>query len=88
MTLYKHQATQLGATKIELHPTGGSIEFSNDHVIDPGFIIELLQSQPQIYRMEGPNKLKFSLPAETAKDRLALVKLLLEQLSQHRLGAK
>ncbi|MFB2649839.1 transcription-repair coupling factor [Shewanella mangrovisoli] len=88
MTLYKHQATRLGATKIEVHTKGGSIEFSDDHVIDPGFIIGLLQSQPQIYRMDGPNKLKFILNAETAKDRLALVKLLLEQLSQHRLGDK
>lgn len=88
MTLYKHQATCLGATKIEVHAKGGSIEFSHDHVIDPGFIIGLLQSQPQIYRMEGPNKLKFSLSAETAKDRLDLVKLLLEQLSQHRIGDK
>uniref|UniRef100_E6XJR9 Transcription-repair-coupling factor n=1 Tax=Shewanella putrefaciens (strain 200) TaxID=399804 RepID=E6XJR9_SHEP2 len=88
MTLYKHQATRLGATKIEVHTKGGSIEFSHDHVIDPGFIIGLLQSQPQIYRMEGPNKLKFSLTAETAKDRLDVVKLLLEQLLQHRLGDK
>ncbi|ASK69066.1 transcription-repair coupling factor [Shewanella bicestrii] len=88
MTLYKHQATRLGATKIEVHAKGGSIEFSDDHVVDPGFIIGLLQSQPQIYRMDGPNKLKFILNAETAKDRLALVKLLLEQLSQHRLGDK
>lgn len=88
MTLYKHEATRLGATKIEVHSKGGSIEFSDDHVIDPVFIIGLLQSQPQIYRMEGPNKLKFSLAAETSKDRLALVKLLLEQLSQHRLGDK
>lgn len=88
MTLYKHQATRLGATKIEVHAKGGSIEFSHDHVIDPGFIIGLLQSQPQIYRMEGPNKLKFSLTAETAKDRLNVVKLLLEQLSQHRIGDK
>jgi transcription-repair coupling factor (superfamily II helicase) len=86
MTLYKHEATRLGATKIEVHSKGGSIEFSHVHVIDPMFIIGLLQSQPQIYRMEGPNKLKFSLAAETSKDRLALVKLLLEQLSQHRLG--
>jgi len=92
MTLYKHQATRLGATKIEVHAKGGSIEFSQDHSIDPGFIIGLLQSQPQIYRMDGPNKLKFMLSAETAKERLALVKLLLEQLSQHqsqhRLGDK
>lgn len=86
MTLYKHQATRLGATKIEVHAKGGSIEFSDDHSIDPDFIIGLLQSQPQIYRMEGPNKLKFHLAAETSKDRLTLVKRLLEQLSQHRLG--
>ena len=85
MTLYKHQATALGMSKIEMHAKGGSIEFGTDHLIDPGFIIGLLQSQPQIYRMEGPNKLKFTLPAESSKDRLALVKLLLTQLSQHQL---
>ncbi|MGL4893538.1 MAG: transcription-repair coupling factor [Shewanella sp.] len=88
MTLYKHQATHLGLSKIEVHAKGGSLEFSHDHLIDPSFIIGLLQNQPQIYRMDGPNKLKFNLGAETAKDRLALVKLLLEQLSQHRLGDK
>ncbi|MGL5358432.1 MAG: TRCF domain-containing protein, partial [Shewanella sp.] len=88
MTLYKHQATHLGLSKIEVHAKGGSLEFNQDNCIDPGFIIGLLQNQPQIYRMDGPNKLKFSLGAETAKDRLALVKLLLEQLSQHRLGDK
>ncbi|MCE9687804.1 transcription-repair coupling factor [Shewanella sp. AS16] len=88
MTLYKHRASALGATKIEMHAKGGSIEFGEDHRIDPGFIIGLLQSQPQIYRMEGPNKLKFSLPAETSKDRLTLVNLLLTQLSQHSIGEK
>ncbi|MDO6677934.1 MULTISPECIES: transcription-repair coupling factor [unclassified Shewanella] len=86
LTLYKHQATALGATKIEMHAKGGSIEFSDDHKIDPMFIIGLLQSQPQIYRMEGPNKLKFTLPAETSKQRLDLIKTLLEQLDKHRTG--
>ncbi|MGI2260042.1 transcription-repair coupling factor [Shewanella sp. GXUN23E] len=86
LTLYKHTATALGISKIEMHAKGGSMEFADHHQIDPGFIIGLLQSQPQIYRMDGPNKLKFLIPAETPKDRLELVSTILEQLSQHRLG--
>lgn len=86
LTLYKHQATALGIKKLEMHAKGGSLEFNDDHKVDPGFIIGLLQSQPQNYRMDGPSKLKFIIPAESYSDRLALVKLLLGQLSQHRLG--
>lgn len=86
LTLYKHQATALGIRKLEMHAKGGSLEFNDDHSVDPGFIIGLLQSQPQNYRMDGPSKLKFIIPAESHADRLALVKLLLGQLSQHRLG--
>ncbi|MCK8045995.1 transcription-repair coupling factor [Shewanella sp. 1CM18E] len=86
MTLYKHLATQLGLRKIEMHAKGGSIEFGENNKVDPTFIIGLLQTQPQVYRMDGPNKLKFTMPSETAKDRLALLKLLIEQLFQHRLG--
>lgn len=88
LTLYKHQATELGAKKIEMHTKGGSIEFGDNHQIDPLFIINLLQSQPKIYRMDGPNKLKFQIPTTTAKERLELVKQVLTQLSQHRLGEK
>ncbi|MCL1124329.1 transcription-repair coupling factor [Shewanella surugensis] len=86
LSFYKHQATEFGIKKIEMHAKGGSLEFNDDHSIDPRFIIGLLQGQPQIYRMDGPSKLKFNLPSESYQDRLALLKLLLEQLSQHRLG--
>ncbi|MGZ9898506.1 transcription-repair coupling factor [Shewanella gaetbuli] len=88
VTLYKHQATALGLHRIEMHAKGGSIEFSEQHNIDPMFIIDLLQKQPQIYRMDGPNKLKFTIPAETSKDRLALLKTLLEQLEKHQTGER
>ena len=86
LTLYKHQATALGIAKIEMHAKGGSMEFRDDHIIDPGFIIGLLQSQPQNYRMDGPSKLKFLMPTEADKDRLALLSLIISQLMQHRLG--
>ena len=86
VTLLKRQASNIGASKIDVHAKGGSIEFSENHSIIPEFIIGLLQSQPQIYRMDGPNKLRFSLPAETSEDRLKLVKLILKQLSENQLG--
>ncbi|MCZ4336486.1 transcription-repair coupling factor [Shewanella colwelliana] len=86
LSLYKHQATGLGIAKIEMHAKGGSMEFNDNHIVDPGFIIGLLQSQPQNYRMDGPSKLKFLIPAETDKDRLKLLELLISQLTQHRLG--
>ncbi len=86
ISLYKHQATTLGVSKIEMHAKGGSIEFKDDHCVDPGFIIGLLQSQPQNYRMDGPSKLKFIMPTETDSDRLDLLSLLISQLMQHRLG--
>ncbi|MCW3174007.1 transcription-repair coupling factor [Shewanella subflava] len=86
ITLYKHQATELGLQRIEMHAKGGSIEFGPQHKIDPMFIIDLLQKQPQIYRMDGPNKLKFTIPAETSKERLGLLKTLLEQLAKHQTG--
>ncbi|MCL1077549.1 transcription-repair coupling factor [Parashewanella spongiae] len=86
LTLLKHTASELGLSKIDVHSKGGGIEFTPTHNIDPMFIIGLLQSQPQIYRMDGPNKLKFTLPAESNEDRLKLVKLLLQQLAEHRTG--
>ncbi|MCH1924766.1 transcription-repair coupling factor [Shewanella sp. C32] len=86
MTLLKHQATVLGIKKLEMHSRGGSLEFNDDHVVDPGFIIGLLQSQPQIYRMDGPNKLKFAMTMESSKERLDTAQLLLQQLTQHRVG--
>ncbi|RYV03139.1 transcription-repair coupling factor [Shewanella sp. OPT22] len=86
VTLLKRKASRIGASKIDIHAKGGSIEFVDNHSVNPEFIIGLLQTQPQIYRMDGPNKLRFSLPAESSDDRLNLVKLILKQLSENRLG--
>lgn len=87
-TLYKHQANRLGVRKIEMHAKGGSIEFFDNHQIDPSFIIDLLQSQPQIYRMDGPDKLKFLMVTDSHQQRLELIKQLLDQLTLHHIGEK
>jgi transcription-repair coupling factor (superfamily II helicase) len=78
----KLQASMVGIKRVEGSSVGGMIEFSEHTKIDPGFIIRLLQSQPKIYRLDGPQKLKFSLTTESAKDRLQLVADMLNQFSQ------
>ena len=78
----KLQAQVVGINKVEGNATGGMIEFAQETQIDPSFIIQLLQSQPKIYRMDGPQKLKFNVPTQSAKDRLQLVADMLEQFSQ------
>jgi transcription-repair coupling factor (superfamily II helicase) len=61
---------------------GGFVEFSQKTQIDPGFIIKLIQSQPRIYKLDGPQKLKFNVPTESAKDRLELFNNMLTEFSQ------
>jgi transcription-repair coupling factor (superfamily II helicase) len=78
----KLQANLVGIKRVEGSSIGGMVEFSEKTKIDPGFIISLLQSQPKIYRLDGPQKLKFTLATESAKDRLQLIADMLNQFSQ------
>jgi transcription-repair coupling factor (superfamily II helicase) len=75
-------AQQVGIKKVEGSQIGGVVEFAQDTQVDPGFIISLIQSQPKIYRLDGPQKLKFNVPTESARDRLQLITDMLEQFSQ------
>lgn len=82
IAMLKLKAQVVGINKIEASALGGVIEFSAKTSIDPSFIIRLIQSQPKIYRLEGPQKLKFNVPTESAKARLQLVTDMLDQFSQ------
>lgn len=64
------QANILGIKRIEAHEKGGFIEFSQRNKVDPSFLIGLLQSAPQTYRLDGPSKLKFILDLS---DRMARI---------------
>lgn len=79
----KLQANPLGIDKIDASASGGNITFSQDTKIDPGYLVGLLQSQPRIYKMDGPTKLKFAIPTPDASARLALIRDLLSELSKH-----
>ena len=82
VSLFKIEAAALGIQKIEAGPKGGYIEFSDKTRVDPLFIIGLIQRQPNRYKMEGANRLRFIHPTETAADRLKLIEAMLADFNK------
>lgn len=80
VTEIKIHAQALGIQKLEANSRGGFIEFSSDTKVDPFKIVTLVQSQPRVFKLEGANKLKFSVPMESTEDRLQHIQQLLQNL--------
>lgn len=76
----KLSATALGIRKVDLGEAGGRIVFEAKPSIDPMAVIQLIQKQPRIYSMDGPDKLRIKLPMPEAPDRFAAAKGLLTTL--------
>ncbi|MCK9539367.1 transcription-repair coupling factor [Dokdonella sp.] len=72
VTSLKLAATPLGIRKLELGPHGGRVRFRPDPAIEPMTVIRLIQSQPRVYALDGPDRLKFKLPLEDADERLRM----------------
>ncbi|OYD25138.1 transcription-repair coupling factor [Oceanimonas baumannii] len=83
LSALKSKASELGIEKIDAGPQGGTINFGQDARVDPGYLVSLLQSQPRIYKMEGPTKLRFAIPSNDAKARLSLVGDMLNEFAAH-----
>lgn len=79
----KLKAASVGVRRIEAGEKGGFIEFNPNATIDPGFLVSLLQSQPQHFRMEGPTKLKVTAPMSDRKDRMEYVDGLITKLAEN-----
>ncbi|UKE72060.1 transcription-repair coupling factor [Xanthomonas graminis] len=74
-------ANTLGIRKLELGENGGRIVFESKPNIDPMTIIQMIQKQPRLYAMDGPDKLKLKLPLPEAADRFNAARGLLAALS-------
>ena len=75
--MIKLKAAKLGVRKIDAHERGGVIEFEKNTMIDPRFLVSLLQSHPSQYRFDGPSKLKLLEPLLDRKERLIYIEDLL-----------
>ncbi|WP_145541140.1 transcription-repair coupling factor [Yersinia alsatica] len=82
----RQQAQKLGIKRIEGNERGGFIEFGEKNQVDPVYLIGLLQRQPQIFRLEGPTKLKFMQDLNDRAQRLKFISELLASFAQHRVA--
>ncbi|OUS28960.1 transcription-repair coupling factor [Thalassotalea sp. 42_200_T64] len=76
-------AEAIGIARIDAGINGGSIEFNSNTRIDPMQIIGLIQQQPNIFKMDGANKLKFAIKTEDNQARFTLITNMVEQLQKN-----
>ncbi|WP_034914121.1 transcription-repair coupling factor [Erwinia sp. 9145] len=73
-------AKTIGIRRIEASEKGGFIEFAEKNKADPGWLIGLLQKEPQHWRLDGPTKLRFIRDMADRKARIGWVRDFLAQI--------
>jgi transcription-repair coupling factor (superfamily II helicase) len=84
ITALKLLAEPMGISKIEVGRQDGRILFGEDADIDTQKLVELIQGQPDTYRFEGGNRLRFSGDFELDDQRFQVVTELLDVLTRRR----
>jgi transcription-repair coupling factor (superfamily II helicase) len=80
LTYLKLRAATFGIKKINANISKGRIEFSAQTEVDPLSIVQLIQDEPNRYKLSGANHLQFSHETENAEDRLVFIDQLLSRL--------
>ena len=75
------KAITLGIEKIDAADSGGYLLFGEDTLADPVQLVQLVQNEGHIYRMQGANRLKFAMELDSPADRFAQVEKLLDILA-------
>ncbi len=81
VTELKQKAETMGIKKIEANIGGGRIIFTSEPNINTEQLITLIQTQAQIYKFDGADKLRFIKPFENTEQKLTFINELLEKLS-------
>jgi len=80
VTALKLRAAAMGITRIDAGPQGGRLLFNEQPQVDPMKIIGLIQQQPQQYKLDGQDKLRFTLDLDKPERRLQFVNELLTRI--------
>ncbi|MCU7857946.1 MAG: transcription-repair coupling factor [Candidatus Thiodiazotropha sp. (ex Lucinoma borealis)] len=80
ITELKLRAHPLGIRKIEAGPKGARLLFDESPKLDPSKLISLIQSRPNVYRMDGSDKLRYSANLEEVDKRVNKIHCLLDSL--------
>lgn len=81
VTEIKLRAESMNILKIDAGSKVGRIEFATDAKVDPLTLVKMVQNQPQKYKLEGADKLRFNLDMEKTEQRFKAVETLLSDLA-------
>ncbi|NNC77876.1 MAG: transcription-repair coupling factor [Woeseiaceae bacterium] len=74
-------ATQLGLEKIDAADNGGYLLFGAESHVDPVALVELVQNDGNVYRLQGSHRLRFRQDLSGVEQRFVAVENLLETLT-------
>ncbi|WNO07574.1 transcription-repair coupling factor [Teredinibacter sp. KSP-S5-2] len=80
-TRLRFTAEKLGISKVETNVQGGKIEFAKETAVEPLTIVKLVQTQPQNYKLEGANQLKFIFDMNSPDEKLKTIHSVFEKLA-------
>jgi transcription-repair coupling factor (superfamily II helicase) len=81
VTGLKQQAEKLGIRKIEASAAGGRLVFGAEPAINTDQLITLIQTEAQIYKFDGADKLRFVKAFATTQEKLEFIAALLQRLT-------
>jgi transcription-repair coupling factor (superfamily II helicase) len=81
LAMLRLRARELGIRRLDLGPTGGSVQFEPENRIDAAAVIRLIQRPAHDYRMDGPLKLRFSRGLSAIPARFEFARALLAELA-------
>ncbi len=77
-------ARSLGIRKVEVSDKGGFFNFAPHNSVDPGWLVSLLQKNPQQWKLDGPTRLRFTHDLAERKLRMEWVQSFMAQLRENR----
>jgi len=81
VTALRLRSQQMGISKIDASTVTGRLSFAQTTKVDPRSIVQLVQRQPRLYKLSGPNQLQFSHNAAAGDQRIAFINTMLDQLT-------
>jgi transcription-repair coupling factor (superfamily II helicase) len=76
----KQIGTTLGLKKIEAGPKGGRLKFTPNTPVEPITIIKMVQTDPDIFRLQNNDQLSFTLPLNDAENRFKFISDVFDKL--------
>ncbi len=80
VTALKLQAEAFGIVRVEAGVDSGTLVFGDEALVDPGALVDLIQSQPQRFRLEGQHRLRIIQEMPEHEDRFTAIEDLLGRL--------